>query len=127
MAAATSGLSSVVVLGKVQGAQVAEAQPHALHVEVVGLPLLSLQQVFDPVGPLLLKGNQLLFNLRQEQEVISATAFCLFLNSSSSLKGKCAQTDSEFSCLAVQVRQLVLIQLCPAVRAGATSYRQLQD
>lgn len=59
--------SSIVVLGKVQGAQVAEAQPHALHVEAVGLPLLALQQVFDPVGSLLLKGNQLLFNLQETQ------------------------------------------------------------
>lgn len=55
--------SSVVVLREVQGAQVSEAQPHALHVEAVSLPLLALQQVFDPVGSLLLKGNQLLFNL----------------------------------------------------------------
>lgn len=56
--------SSVVILGKVQGPQVAEAQPQALHVESVDLPLLALQQVFDPVGSLLLKGNQLLFNLQ---------------------------------------------------------------
>lgn len=57
--------SSVIVLGKVQGAQVSEAQPHALHVEAVDLPLLALQQVFDTVGSLLLKGNQLLFNLQE--------------------------------------------------------------
>ena len=55
--------SSVVVLGVLQGPQVPEAQPQALHVEAVPLPLLPLQQVFDTVGPLLLKGNQLLFNL----------------------------------------------------------------
>lgn len=60
MAAASS---SVVVLGKVQGSEVSEAQPHALHVEAVDLPLLALQEVFDTVGSLLLKGNQLLFNL----------------------------------------------------------------
>lgn len=60
--------SSVVVLGQVQGAQVAKAQPHALHVEAVGLPLLALQQVFDPVGSLLLKGNQLLFNLQEHRK-----------------------------------------------------------
>lgn len=56
--------SSVVVLGEVQGAQVAEAQPHALHVEAVDLPLLALQQVLDAVGPLLLDGNQLLLDLQ---------------------------------------------------------------
>lgn len=59
--------SSVVVFGKVQGAQVAEAQAHALHVEGVDLPLLALQQVFDAVGSLLLKGTQLLFDLRTEE------------------------------------------------------------
>lgn len=34
--------SSVVVLGKVQSAQVSEAQPQALHVEAVDLPLLAV-------------------------------------------------------------------------------------
>lgn len=66
-----SNPSSVVVLRKVQGAQgsqVAKAQPQALHVEAVDLPLLALQQVFDPVGSLLLKGNQLLFNLQETGE-----------------------------------------------------------
>lgn len=58
-------VSSVIVLGKVQGAEVSEAQSHALHVEAVDLPLLALQQVFDTVGSLLLKGNQLLFNLQE--------------------------------------------------------------
>lgn len=62
--AAAGATSSVVVLGEdVEGAQVSEAQPHALHVEAVGFPLLTLQQVFDTVSSLLLKGNQLLFNL----------------------------------------------------------------
>lgn len=59
--------SSVVVLGEVQGAQVAEAQPHALHVEGVGLAVLPLQKVLDAVGPLLLDGNQLLLDLRGTQ------------------------------------------------------------
>lgn len=66
-----SNPSSIVILGKVQdaqGSQVAEAQPHALHVEAVDLALLALQQVFDPVGSLLLKGYQLLFNLQQTGE-----------------------------------------------------------
>lgn len=61
--------SSVVVLGKVQGAQVAEAQAHALHVEGVDLPLLALQQVLDPVRSLLLKRNQFLFDLKETQQV----------------------------------------------------------
>lgn len=66
-----NGPSSVVVLGKVQGAQVVEAQTHAFHVKSVDLPLLAFQQVFDAVGSLLLKGNQLLFNLQVtwEQEI----------------------------------------------------------
>lgn len=62
-----SNPSSVVVLRKVQGAhgsQVTKAQSQALHVEGVNLPLLALQQVFDPVGSLLLKGIQLLFDLQ---------------------------------------------------------------
>lgn len=62
--------SSVLVLGKVQGAQVAEALPHALHVEAVDLALLPLQQVFDAVGPLLLKGTQLLFDLRRSKQEV---------------------------------------------------------
>lgn len=67
-----NGPSSVVVLGKVQGAQVVEAQTHAFHVKSVDLPLLAIQQVFDAVGSLLLKGNQLLFNLQVtwEQEIL---------------------------------------------------------
>lgn len=57
--------SSVVVLRQdVQGSQVPKAQPHAFNVEAVHLPLLALQQVFDPVSSLLLKGNQLLFDLQ---------------------------------------------------------------
>lgn len=64
----SGGPSSVVVLGKVQSAQVAEAEPYALHVKVVDLPLLALQQVLDAVGALLLKGNQLLFNLQETKE-----------------------------------------------------------
>lgn len=59
--------SSVLVLGKVQGPEVSKAQSHAFHVEAVGLTLLSLQQVFDAIGSLLLKGNQLLFNLQHQQ------------------------------------------------------------
>lgn len=57
------GPSSVVFFWEVQGAQVPEAQPHALHVEAVDFSLLALQQVFDAVGSLLLKGTQLLFDL----------------------------------------------------------------
>lgn len=63
MALEMAAPSSVVVFREVQGAQVPEAQPHALHVEAVDLSLLALQQVFDAVGSLLLKGTQLLFNL----------------------------------------------------------------
>lgn len=67
--------SSVVVLGKVQGTQVAKTQPHAFHVEAVHLPLLAIQQVLNPIGSLLLKGTQLLFNLDDVQRKKSDLAF----------------------------------------------------
>lgn len=59
----TNPLSSIVLFGEVQRSQASETEASALRVKTAYFSVLTLKQVLDLLGALLLERRQLFFNL----------------------------------------------------------------